>query len=451
MTGRRTVLSFLMKAALFLSALFLFAVFPGALSCPETPRAESVLVYNLENDTVLYRKTSKEGRINAGDASPSIYPASTAKIMTALIALEHYDSLESTVTVTSEMIKNVTGNNIALKKGEELSVGDLLKAVIVGGANDAANVLAFDISGNQADFVRKMNEKAREIGMEHTNYTNPYGIHNNSMTTTLDDTLLLAVAAFRNAVFTEISSLAKVEIPATSLSKARTVHNRNALLSRARETKYYTENVIGMNAGSTEEAGNCLITARMDRGLSFLCIVMGAEETEEEGIWSYLYARELLDWAQDAYSYLPLIDKAAMICELPVALSADTDHVTLRPQTTMEKYLPSDTDLAEEISYTYRVFEEELAAPVEAGEVVGEMTLFYQGEEIGKIGLITNNSVDRTEFLYLLHRIELVVTSKPFLIAATLLVILILFFLLAVSRRRAVMQAQARGKKKRKY
>jgi len=293
------------------------------------------------------------------------------------------------------------------------------------------------MAGNQADFVRKMNEKALELGAVNTTYTNPYGIHNANMKTTLDDTLLIALYAYRIREFTEISSLAKYEMPKTNLTAARNLHNRNYLIARNRETKYYYEGVIGMNAGSTSEAGYCLVTAIKEKGLSFLCIVMGAGESDSGDIYSYRYAKTLLQWAADAYAYIPLIDKSKIICELPVSLSNDTDHVTLRPANGIEKYLPADIDVASEIDVSYTLFTDSLEAPVEAGQVAGELLLTYRGEEVGRIDLVTTGEVDRTEFLYVLKKIEGVVTSRPFIAAAVSFLVLIVAYLLLVSRQRA--------------
>ncbi len=435
MRGKRLLLFF--TVFLLLPPLFSFGA--SSLDLPDTPGVESVCLYNVENDAILYRKYSENGdKLDSGEGVRPIYPASTVKIMTALIALEYMDDPGRQITVTSEMIRDVSGNNIALKKGEVLSFGDLLSAVIVGGANDAANVLAFDIAGNQADFVRMMNRRAEEYGMTGTFYTNPYGIHNAGMVTTLDDTLTLARIACSNADFLEISSLPKITIPSTNLSVARTVYSRNPLVSRYRETRYYMEGASGLNAGSTAEGGYCLVTSYKDRGLTYICVVMGAGQDDEKRIPGYGYVPSLIEWAQKSYGYLTIRDAASPVCEIPVTLSATADRVMLRPSRKVEKYLPLDTDIGSEITVSLSLVSDSLAAPVSEGQTAGTMTLFYRGEEIGKVDLVTSNAVERSDFLYALSEIENVVSSPFFYVPAGLILLAVLVILLLVSRNRAL-------------
>lgn len=421
----------------FLIMAGIFSFRSNAIDYPDVSNAEAVYVYNVENDSVLFAYNEKE----------KVFPTSTAKIMTAIIAIEHYGgNFDDKLTVSSDAIKGVTGNYIALKAGEVVTVRDLLGALIVGGANDAANVIAFDISGNQADFVRKMNEKAREIGALNTVYTNPYGIHNNSMYTTAEDTAKIALYAYKINYFTETSSLAKYEISATNMSETRVIHNRNYLISRNRETKYYLAGVSGLNAGGTEQGGNCLAAAKSDKGLTQLCIVMGAKEIEGT-VYSYVYAKELFEWAFASFGYVKLLDKNKMICELPVTLSNTADHVTLLPERNVEKYLPIDIDIDSEIDLSYTLYSESLEAPVEGGLTAGFLTLSYNGEVIDKLQLVTNNSVDRTQFLYILSKIENLTKSAAFIFSAITFVFLSVIYLLAVSYIRGQNQRKQNRKR----
>ena len=150
-----------------------------AAEVPEIHEAAGAYLYNFENDAVLYEMNPDE----------RIYPASTVKLMTGILAMEALgDTPDRTITVTAEMLNKVVGNNMGLKAGEVVTVKDMLYGLLLNGANDAAQVLAVTVSGSVSDFVDAMNEKAQYLGAYNTFYTNPTGMHSDAMITTVSDT-----------------------------------------------------------------------------------------------------------------------------------------------------------------------------------------------------------------------------------------------------------------------
>lgn len=299
-------------AVLFMAGALLFAFLPvraSALAEPEELSSKACILYNPENDTVLYAK----------NADSIIYPASTVKIMTGILAYEHYaGNLDTKITVTKEALRGLSGNYMGLEAGETLTARDLLYGMLLTGANDAALVLAYDAGGSVAAFVTQMNAKAKELGAENTFYTNPTGLHDNSMVTTASDLSKIAAYAAQNKDFLEMTSALQYTIPASGDREERVIYNRNHLLTTRTYTKYYYSLAKGMSAGSTTQAGNCLVTTARKDGITYICVVMGAPYDEENNyVYSYSDAKKLFQWAFENYSYRKIVDTTTMIYELP--------------------------------------------------------------------------------------------------------------------------------------
>ena len=386
---------------------------------PDMSGAKAVYLYNVEQKLVMAEK----------DANAEMYPASTTKIMTGLVALDALSGrLGEAVTVTEDMLKGVSGNNIKLKAGEKVTVLDMLYATICGGANDAAAVLAHAVCGSTDGFVELMNKKAEELGALDTHYTNVSGIHDSTMVTTAYDTFLVAKAASENSLFVELSSESKYEMPKTNLSQERNVYNKNFLISRYSETKYYNKYAKGLNSGSTAQGGYCLATCTENNGQTYICVVLGAEEIDGN-ICSYTVANSLIEWAYSSYGYVEILAENRLVCEVSVDLSEDVDYVTLRPADSLTVFLPLDTDLEKDLVYSHKVTSPRLEAPVEEGQVAGFISVELDGEVLGTVDLVAMNKVERSEFLYGLKRIRDFTTSRPFVITAITFVVLLVVYI----------------------
>ena len=380
---------------------------------PEIENVGAATVYNIENDTYIYKH----------NADKVIYPASTAKLMTAIVAIEALgDQLWREVMVSSKALEGVRGNNIALKRGEVLTVEQLLLALICGSANDAANILAFEVAGSVEAFVDMMNAKAKEIGALNTHYTNPTGLHDPGMVTTASDTALIAAYAYKTEPITEMSSLEKFTLPKTNKAKERTVFNKNYFYSTVTEFIYLWSVPRGLNAGYTEEGGYCLATTATRDGLTYVVVTMEATR-DEEYIYSYTEAAKLVKWAFDAYEYTDVLSTSEMICELPVRLSSKVDYVTLFPAEPVELYLPAGIDVDSDVELKWTLSRESFTAPVSEGEVAGEITVMYDGKELATVDLVTRNNVNRDNILYVLDLIIGVTRTRTFKTLATIAVI----------------------------
>lgn len=402
------------------------------VSSSEPPQAEhcrSAYLYCFENSRSLYEYNSDE----------TVYPTSTVKIMTGIVAMEHFAGrLDTEITVTSEMLSKVSGNRMspALTEGEVVTAEDMLYGCLVGGANDAAYVLAYSVAGSVEDFVTMMNTKAGSsaIGARNTKYTNPTGMHDDAMYTTARDTAQIAIYAWNIPGFAEIVSTPKYVMEETNKNEFRNIYNRNSTISKYYAAGYYDERAMGMNAGGTPSGGYCTVQIMRDpeTAVTFLCVVMGGDWEDDGGaIYSYENAKTLLDWAFGAYAYVEVLSSELVVYEMPVTLSSTVDYVTLQPAESVVVFLPTDVDIENEVQVHYTTLNDALAAPVVEGQVVGNVTVTYGDEILGTVELKTTAAVSRSEFLYILSQIEDFTRSKFFIATAVSAVVLTAVYIFA--------------------
>ena len=432
----KRLITFLLLIAL--SLMFCVSVFadedeppPDPTKPPEAVRCSSALLYCFENSKTLYEK-------NVDD---HVYPTSTVKIMTGIVAIEHFtalpDGLSTKITITDQMLASVVGNKMSppLQSGETVTAEQMLYACLVGGANDAANVLAYAVSGSVGDFVTKMNALAGSsaIGVRSTKYTNPTGMHDDAMYTTAHDTAQIALYAMKNPDFARIVGTPMYVMEETDKSEYRNIYSRNAMISKYYTNGYYDSRAIGVNAGATAVGGYCTVEIMRDpdTGVKYMAVVMGADEDEETGeVWSYENAAALLNWGFACFNYLEVLSADKVVCELPVTLSSTVDYITLQPARSVMVFLPTNVNVERDVEVHYTTLYESLAAPVEAKTAVGTVTVMYNDEILGTVDLITTADVTRSEFLYVLAQIEDFVKSRFFIataIAAVLLSLLYIF------------------------
>ncbi len=190
-------------AAFFVVLLCLLTVCPGAAQAISTPEIQAAAVYlgDPETGLPLYEKNAEEKR----------YPASTTKIMTALIVLENVDDLEQKVTVTQEDFNGVEADSskAGFVVGEEVSIMDLLYGLLLPSGNEAANTLARVVAGDVPTFVEKMNARATDLGCTGTHFANPNGLHDDNHYTTAHDLFRITQEAMKNETFCDIVSTAQ--------------------------------------------------------------------------------------------------------------------------------------------------------------------------------------------------------------------------------------------------
>lgn len=265
------------------------ATLPKAFIDKNTYSPYAVL-YDVDNDEILYSK----------GADKKCYPASLTKLMTALVALE-YTKPDDVFTLGTELYMISPGSSRAyLTVGTKLTMEHLLQALLLPSGNDAAYAIAAQVGRvieNNPDldryaavsvFLKKMNEKAKELGCKKTHFENPDGYHDNNHYTTAKDMLYIAREAIKNDTIKTIVSTSQVTVRFLS-GQSATWQNSNKLLLA--DNTYTYEGAFGLKTGTTDEAGKCLAACATRDGHTSIAIVMGAEA--ENGRWDD--ARGLLD------------------------------------------------------------------------------------------------------------------------------------------------------------
>ncbi len=368
--------------------------------------ASSALLYNIESDTLMYTK----------EQDKKVAPATTAKMMTALVALNILNNrMEEEVTIPSVVMQNAVGTHMELQTGEVIKIKELFHGLIMANANDAAYMLALVCCESIENFVVLMNQAAKEYGMENTNYVNVTGIDDDGAYTTAYDVMLMSKIAFNNEVYKEIAAKPTYTIPATNKKRARELHARNYMLSKLIYPNYYYKNANGLCAGSTEKGGYCIsATAEIDN-MNFIAVVMGAPGSYQEGFYNFICARTLFDWGPSSFSYRTVITSDKIVGELKVDLAEEYDYVAVVTEGTLSKYLPNNMNLDEAVRYDIEIFQETLTAPVEDKQVVGSVTVYVEDEEVGTIALVTLRGLSLSRKDSTIRTVQLFFTNKTVL------------------------------------
>lgn len=222
--------------------------------------AQAAIIMDDTSQVVLYAK----------DPEIRFSMASTTKIMTAMVALDYYKN-DSVLTIKSE---NVEGSRLNFYKGENFYFYDLLSAMLLPSANDAAFAIADNYPGGKDEFVRKMNEKAAELNLNDTHYYDPAGLDDDENFTTVGDLAKLTSVAIKNKIFSEVIATKKRTISDLNGTKDYTLVTLNKLLG--------TDGVNGVKTGTTEGAGEVLVTSKIENGHTFIMIVMKSQDRFED-------------------------------------------------------------------------------------------------------------------------------------------------------------------------
>lgn len=375
---------------------------PAALALDDPkPHCTAAIVVDGDNNEVLYDYNAHEKR----------YPASVTKIMTTLVILRAIDAgeltLQTQVTASKEAVTLPEGSSTAgIVEGEVLTIEQLLYCDLLPSGNEACNILAESLCGTQEEFVQRMNDTAAELGMTGTHFANPHGLHDPNHYTTAYDIYLMAAAAMKYDVFRKIVSTPTYTLePTNKVSEPRVLHSTNALISNWNVAGCTYSKAIGIKTGYTEEAGRCLASAAVDeQGRTFYCVVLGSEYAQDDaGNWhfySFTESSRLLEWAFQNFSRTTLLSETSdnVIREIPVTLSGDTGHVLAQPVGSIEATMPSDYDPAQ--AQIIMDLPDSLEAPVQKGQVVGTVSLVYNGVTYGTLNMVATDDVARSDFQY---------------------------------------------------
>lgn len=321
-----------------------------------------------------------------------LYPASTTKIMTAILAIEN-GNLDDIVTIDQEIVSLTEGSHIALEPGEKVTLEQLLYALLVQSANDAAYAIAKHISGSIEGFVQLMNEKAIELGATNTNFVNPNGLHDDKHITTAHDLALFGQYAMENETFRKFVNTVTYTIPPTNKkSEARYLKITNKLLfsnekidvdGSAIPIKF--EGASGVKTGTTGQALNCLVSYAQKDGQRLITVVLKAN-----GNNVYADTHKLLNHGFKNFSNATIGYKNEFIENIKI-------------QDGMENYVAGilDKDLTFPISSGNTdniekkvILRGSLVAPISKGEILGVTEFYLEGKSVGKANIVSTMDVE---------------------------------------------------------
>lgn len=382
-------------AAALIAAVATPIASPIALFAPSVALAEDT-GYNADTPPELqaqsaYLKDRTTGtvllNINSGDRR---YPASTTKVMTALLVLENA-KLDDTVTIAEEDFAALDENSMTagLEVGETLTVRDMLACLLLPSANECAYALARHVSGSVDSFVELMNARAKELGCKNTNFVNPCGLHDDNHYTTAYDLSLIFDATLQLPDFVEIAGSATWGLPATNMQEARTIESTDELANA--NGPVYVEGVQAAKTGYTEAAGRCLVAAAAQGDMNLMGVVLGAPNTDSgSGVTAnFVDMYTMFMWGFEAWQSGAVISEGADLGTAPIAQSSDGEEVGLVALEAFNATVPIDTKTSDlTITPTWK---EELTAPISATQELGTVTVSLDGQELGtvKVGAAT--------------------------------------------------------------
>lgn len=380
------------KISILLSFIFIINLFMGSTVLAAEPNVSAEAIYSVEVSTgkVLFEKNAHEKR----------FPASTTKVMTALLVLENCE-LTDTATASYNAISIIpNGYSTAhIQVGETLTIEDLLYALMLPSANEAANILAEHVAGSISSFATMMNTRAEELGCENTHFVNPNGIHNDDHYSTAYDLYLIANEAMKNPEFRKIVSTPTYTLPSTDkyADNDRVCKSTNQLIhvnNSNRSDNYYYKYCIGIKTGFTTQAQNCLISQASKDGLEILNVVLGAGTTEDNLSIRFLDSIELFEYAYNNYAMTTLKEQNDVIKTIEVKNGTKkTKNLDLLSKDNLTVFHNLDIDvktLEPEIT-----LKENFKAPIKKGDIVG--TALYKVDDLEyKTELVAGHDVEKS-------------------------------------------------------
>ena len=369
-------------------------------------------------------------------------PASTTKMMTCLLALENLD-MDTVVTIDA-ITPFTEGSRIYLLEGEEITVENLLYALMLESANDAAVALAIEIAGSVEEFAVMMNARAKELGALNTTFLNPNGLHEEGHVTTVYDLAMIAKSAMKNEQFRTLVSTYRHVIPATNKQEERYMYNTNRLiydektqvpvLGVNRPAKY--DGAIGIKTGYTSHAQSCLVSGALRDGTELIAVVL---QSSDAGRFGDCIA--MLDYGFANYRSYKAIDAGTDMGEVQVKKGAVRSVETV---TDSDGYVTLPPEASDSVVTTKVVMNDEIRAPIAKGDQVGVVEIYEGSELVTTVDILATASVDEGGILSTIGIPD--ATAK--IIFTILCIVLVLFLSLLVAfiilKQRQIKRRKAR-------
>ncbi|MDF2656020.1 MAG: D-alanyl-D-alanine carboxypeptidase [Bacillota bacterium] len=419
---------------ILIAFVIIHAVPTAAYAATEPPAitAETGIVIDVKTGQVLYDKNMNEQR----------YPASTTKVITALLALENLD-LNKVVTIDAET-PYTEGSRIYLLEGEQVTVEQLLYALLLESANDAAVALGKEIAGSIPAFAEMMNAKAKELGAKNTNFVNPNGLHDPAHVSTAYDLAMIAREAMKNEKFRELVTTYRYIIPATNKQDTRYLYNTNRLIydektkvivnGVQRAAKY--EGSTGIKTGYTSHAGGCLIAGAIRGDTELISVVM---KSTDAGRFADSIA--LLDYAFDNYKSVMAMQADTILGEIPVNRGS-VKKVEVIASKTAYATLPAEA--SESVINTKIKLNDTVKAPVALGQKVGEVEIYEGDNLVDTIDAVAASEIPEGGLLSIVGITDETAQTIEKIFSTIILAVILLFASYVVLKRRQIKRRKLR-------
>lgn len=378
------ILSFLILTVLFTNLNIVYATDNDA-SAPQISSGAAILIDNKTNK-ILYDKNANE----------RMFPASTTKIMTAILVLENCD-LDEIVSASYDALMNIPEGYVTAEiQGEEqFTVEQLLEMLLVHSANDAANVLAVYVGGSIQSFVSMMNTKANELGLTNTHFTNVYGLQEDNHYTTAYDLAKIMQYCIQNDDFRRIAGSVSCSIPATNKSDVRSYTSTNQLVLPD-SPNYYSYVTVG-KTGFTTEAGRCLVSCAYRNDIELTCVILGGILSDDGVSSRFIDSISLYEYGFNHFSLKNIANPGDIITTIEVSnASAATKSLDLAFADSIYA-LVNNSDL--ETNYIPEIqLNPNISAPIAEGDVLGKAIYTIDGISY-ESDLVATHNVERSQFL----------------------------------------------------
>ena len=361
------------KFLLILFALFAFmspVLHSNDIFAEEQTSAKAIAVVEQNSKRLLYSK----------NCDLELAMASTTKIVTAITVLENCSSLDEPFEIDDRAV-GVPGTSIYLRKGETLTVRELLYGLMLVSGNDAATALAYRVGGDISHFCELMEETAKKAGAQNSSFKNPHGLDEEGHYTTALDLALITVYAFKNSTFSEIVSTTNIAISGNDEVEKRYLKNKNKLL-----TTY--EGCTGVKTGFTDDAGRCFVGSSSRGNMSVVCVVFNCGPMFEE-------CARLMDKAYAEYNMVEVVPPYNYIRNLPV-IEGSSDSVKI--YTVKGLTMPLTTEEYLLLSYEYDL-PNAAEAPIEKEEVLGKLRVYIKDNLIYEENILAMEDVSSLDII----------------------------------------------------
>lgn len=318
------------------------------------------------------------GKVIGGKNAHKRMPmASTTKIMTALVAIEN-SNIDDVVSI-SPLAVGIEGSSVYLYEGERLTIKDLLYALLLESANDAATAIAIAVGGSVEGFAALMNQKAAELQLQDTHFTNPHGLDDPEHYTTALELAKIAAAAMKSDIFKSIVSTYKITIPLNETEGVRLLINHNKLL------KSY-KGATGIKTGYTKKSGRCLVSAAEHDGVELIAVTLNAPDDWQDH-------KNMLDYGFSQYESRLLCAEGGFQHMQPIICGTDS-YVLVKNGSEVRVTVPRDSN---EIKQTVEMFRFSYA-PISEGEQIGRLVYTSDGEILAETPLLATYTVNKVNY-----------------------------------------------------